>query len=531
MNNRVGQTLMSMLLGVAAFVCVGPAGSLWAAQAFQESSGQVVIETEHYSANIPRSGKTWTLETATAGFSSAGYLTALPNTGTATDIGYAASCPEQQFYVKFSTIGTYYIWVRGVAPTGNDDSIHAGVDTTALTSADRISSSAFLSGFNWTRDTLDASPATITISTAGIHVIHIWMREDGFKLDKLLLRTNSSSTAPTGTGPVESTRLTISDTTAPPTPSQPKEGSLIADSDYDDDGAYTVYWGTVADSGSGVGLYELQERVGLTGVWTALSSNVTTGSYDVSGRADKTTYYYRVRAQNGAGLWSGWSAETDGITVDTTTPTTPVVTDDGSTTVSTTQLHASWTASSDPDSGVTDYEYLIRQDSITGAILINYTSAGLTTQVTKTGLSLVSGKMYYIGVRSKNGSLLYSATAYSDGILVDATPPTGTVSINSGAASTNAVTVTLTLSATDNAGAVSQMKFSNDNLVYSTPQAYSAMASWILTVGDGTKTVYAKFSDGAGNWSAATTKTIMLDTLPPQVDFTAPLDGAVIIAQ
>jgi hypothetical protein len=56
------------------------------------------------------------------------------------------------------------------------------------------------------------------------------------------------------------------------------------------------------------------------------------------------------------------------------------------------------------------------------------------------------------------------------------------------------------------------MQFSNDNVTYSTPEAYGTTKSWTLSAGDGTKTVYAKFSDAAGNWSAPYSDTIDLIT-------------------
>ena len=56
------------------------------------------------------------------------------------------------------------------------------------------------------------------------------------------------------------------------------------------------------------------------------------------------------------------------------------------------------------------------------------------------------------------------------------------------------------------------MKFSNDNITYSTPESYATTRAWTLTSGDGTKTVYAKFKDSAGSWSNAYTDTIVLNT-------------------
>lgn len=112
----------------------------------------------------------------------------------------------------------------------------------------------------------------------------------------------------------------------------------------------------------------------------------------------------------------------------------------------------------------------------------------------------------------------------------DTTLPTGSISINAGAAATKTVNVTLTLSATDNAGSVTQMQFSNDGATYSTAEAYAATKAWALALGDGTKTIYAKFKDAAGNWSAPVTDTITLDMTAPSLTITSPADGAVIVA-
>lgn len=524
-----------LMQSVTAAVVVGVAGvvapsSAWAAQAFQESNGQVVIEAEHFDANISRNSKTWTQETQTAGFSGEAYLTALPNTGTTNSSGYTTNSPELQYHVNFTTTGTYYVWVRGYGPTTADDSIHAGVDGTAPSSADKISSSVFLSGFNWSQDTMDGSPARLTISSPGVHVVQLWMREDGFKVDKLLFTTSTSSTPPLGVGPTESQRITLSDTTPPTAPGGPIENSSSSDRDYDDNGNYWVYWTLASDPESAVTAYEIQERSGTTGIWQTLPVTPTTGSVSVSGRLHNTRYFYRVLAKNGAGLWSSWSPESDGILVDTTNPTTFSVTDDGATTSSTTTIHASWTASSDPESGLARYEYRIHQDTSSGTVIVGWTSTGLTTAATKTSLSLVTGKTYYFEVRAINNAGR-TTTAYSDGILVntDVTGPIGSVSINNGDPATNNPAVTLSLSATDASGVV-RMAFSNDGIDYSPEEAYATTKSWPLADGDGTKTVYVKFADSWDNWSAPATDTIELDTTPPSLEFIAPRDGAVIPA-
>ncbi len=173
--------------------------------AFQESGGQVVMEAEHADANVTRSGKTWTPGTSLSGYQGEGYLTSLPNTGTLIGTNYTTTSPELAFNVNFTTAGTYYVWVRGRASSGNDDSCHAGLDSAGPASADKMT------GFNtsswvWKRGTSDGPAATLVVPTTGVHTVHLWMREDGLNVDRLLLRTSSSPKAPSGAGPAESPR-------------------------------------------------------------------------------------------------------------------------------------------------------------------------------------------------------------------------------------------------------------------------------------------------------------------------------------
>jgi hypothetical protein len=101
---------------------------------------------------------------------------------------------------------------------------------------------------------------------------------------------------------------------------------------------------------------------------------------------------------------------------DSTPPTTPIVTDDGKYTSSTTWLHATW-SSSDPESGITEYQYAIGTSS-GGTDVVDWTSVGTATGVTKTGLSLTQGTTYYFAVKAKNGQGLWSEVGTSDGITV-----------------------------------------------------------------------------------------------------------------
>ena len=110
-----------------------------------------------------------------------------------------------------------------------------------------------------------------------------------------------------------------------------------------------------------------------------------------------------------------------------------------------------------------------------------------------------------------------TATTTDRFITVDNQAPTGTIVINSGATATNSRNATLTLSASDAWSSVTQMRFSNNGTSFSTAEAYATTKTWTLTSGAGTKTVYVQFKDALGNWSAAITDTIVLDTTAPTI--------------
>ena len=105
----------------------------------------------------------------------------------------------------------------------------------------------------------------------------------------------------------------------------------------------------------------------------------------------------------------------------------------------------------------------------------------------------------------------FDATAASRNWFVDTVVPKGTISINGGAASTASRSVTLSLSASDSppASGVASMRFRNGGTTnWSSWFDYSTSKSWTLSAGAGTKTVYVKYRDRAGNISAAASDTI-----------------------
>lgn len=147
----------------------------------------------------------------------------------------------------------------------------------------------------------------------------------------------------------------------------------------------------------------------------------------------------------------------------------------------------------------------------------SWTGAESTWNASTITLSPTAGDgPHYLHLRSWNGDNLANSTTLDYGPFnYDATAPTGSIVISGGAAYTTSTTVSLTLSASDAASGVSQMRFSNDNTTWSDFEPYSTTKSWQLTANDCTKTVYVQYQDTAGNTSANYSDIIILDTTLP----------------
>lgn len=96
----------------------------------------------------------------------------------------------------------------------------------------------------------------------------------------------------------------------------------------------------------------------------------------------------------------------------------------------------------------------------------------------------------------------------------DGTAPVGSVSIAGGATYTTSRAVTLSVPATDVGAGLNLVSLSNDGSTW-TPRPYAASQLWTLPATIGTRTVYVKWVDKAGNASAIKTDTIVLDTVAP----------------
>lgn len=203
------------------------------APAFQQSTastGLVAMEAESTTDRIARGGRSW-IDVTPSGASGGHALQAMPSNGGNIDTGFATTSPALAYRVNFVKTGVHHVWIRGRGPTTSDDSVHVGLDNQAVSTSDRIN--GFPNSLTWSKSTIDGPVATFTVPSVGLHTVNVWMREDGFIFDRIVL-TSSSSYTPTGTGPAESARGGLSVAITAPAAGSTVSGMVTVTADAQD---------------------------------------------------------------------------------------------------------------------------------------------------------------------------------------------------------------------------------------------------------------------------------------------------------
>ena len=177
---------------------VGEIGALPTVDTFLESGGLLVMEVENGSAEAGPS-HTWQEQSTQPDAGADQYLRAMPDVGQLYDVAQLSHSPEVTFQAQIGTPGSYTVWARGMAPNAAGDSLHIGLNGSANPSP--------LTGFlphewSWSKLEMNGSDATLELNS-GTQTLNVWLREDGLRLDRLLLATDETY-IPAGIGPAES---------------------------------------------------------------------------------------------------------------------------------------------------------------------------------------------------------------------------------------------------------------------------------------------------------------------------------------
>lgn len=205
-------------------------------------------------------------------------------------------------------------------------------------------------------------------------------------------------------------------------------------------------------------------------------------------------------------------------------PGTPIVTDEGSYTAASDQLTANW-FTIDIGGQILEYQYQVTRQSATGPAVRTWTSVGLATAVTATGLPLQNGEIYYVGVRARYGTNNYTSTGSTNGIIVDNTAPNVT-NVNDGGAYTKAASsLSLSWSGADSGSGVRSYRYSvgttagaTNVRAWTNVGTNTALTINGLSLTSGT-TYYCNIeaTDVAGNVRIVSSDGITSDRVPPTV--------------
>ena len=124
----------------------------------------------------------WNIENETSNYSGTGYVTAHPDQKIKT--GDSEYGPKMVYNISLSGLGTYHTWIRMSAPDGGGDSIHVGLNDEPLTYGGFGMSTPPNGEWNW-------EYLAINVTATGTNQLEIWMREDGVRVDSLVITTNS----------------------------------------------------------------------------------------------------------------------------------------------------------------------------------------------------------------------------------------------------------------------------------------------------------------------------------------------------
>lgn len=287
----------------------------------------------------------------------------------------------------------------------------------------------------------------------------------------------------TNNGWVDVTFLWINDppgdSTPPSTPALAEDHTGAAWSRHD-----TPRWAwSASDAQSGIARYEVDPSWAATFQTTSASWHPTLGTGEWS---------VRVRAQNGAGLWSAWSGWV-AARVDVTPPSPPVVLEDHAGGAWTNHAHPRhyWARPADAGSGVASY-----QRTLDGA------TAGIGA-ATSTHDTLGEGVHAYRAY-AVDGVGLVSASSNVITTRIDLTPPSiALASPPDGALIVSFDPTTVAFEATDALSGVARVEIRVDHALRAT---LGASGTWTWTTGDealGDHLLEATAIDRAGNAATA----------------------------
>lgn len=254
---------------------------------------------------------------------------------------------------------------------------------------------------------------------------------------------------------------------------------------------------TVSSSGGG----------SVTGSGTISTANQQITGIDVSGLADGTLTL-SVTLTDAAG--NTGTESTDTASKDTSAPAGYNVAIDQTAINNDNKAAMSFTFA-DAEVGA-GYNYTVTSSGV-GSVTGSGTISTANQQISGINVGGLSDGTLTLSVTLTDtfGNIGTTATATGS---KDVTAPTGTISINNGAAITTSLDVTLSITSSDTGSGVNSMRFSLDEASWSPWQAVLSTRTSTLPAGYGLANVYMQLKDNAGNISGSISDNIQCISQP-----------------
>ena len=166
--------------------CIGSNLTFSTDLTFSEDQGLIIIEAEDYTdcfhGTDVAENSIWVLSTNFSGYTGQGYMEATPDNKVKT--GDFTFGPHLKYNLSIPTTGVYHLWIRFAASDGGGDSLHVGLNGISFTYGGVGLSTSANGQWNW-------ELITLNITSVGFNQLDIWMREDGVKIDSLIVATDS----------------------------------------------------------------------------------------------------------------------------------------------------------------------------------------------------------------------------------------------------------------------------------------------------------------------------------------------------
>ncbi|MFC1601438.1 PASTA domain-containing protein [Candidatus Sumerlaeota bacterium] len=275
-----------------------------------DATGLAVIEAENYGRKAAGiNGYEWEINTGAAGYLGTGAMMVSAG-GISYGVDYDVQSPRMDYFIDFAKTGNHWVWVRAHGSSPSDDSYHLGDDMHASAWGNYQAWGTW-NIYHWMKK------GPFTVDSTGVHTINLWMREDGTRIDRLLV-TSDDAYVPTaqtdgqgnviGDGPAESAsvirtmlfKAALTDTMAP-TPDPATFQALPAGVS----GYVISMTATTGADASGAVEYYFEETSGAPGGTD--SGWQSSATYSDSQLTPDTSYSYRVRMRDIYGNTTDWS--------------------------------------------------------------------------------------------------------------------------------------------------------------------------------------------------------------------------------